>query len=31
VTSLKQFGEIQKALEIELSRADIETLDAAGA
>lgn len=31
VTSLKQFGEIQKALEIELSREDIETLDAAGA
>jgi aryl-alcohol dehydrogenase-like predicted oxidoreductase len=31
VTSLKQFGEIQKAPEIKLSRADIETLDAAGA
>lgn len=31
VTSLKQFGEIQKALEIKLSREDIKTLDAAGA
>lgn len=31
VTSLKQFGEIRKSLEITLSREDIETLDAAGA
>jgi aryl-alcohol dehydrogenase-like predicted oxidoreductase len=31
VTSLKQFGEIRKALEIKLSREDIATLDAAGA